>query len=111
VQRAVTSSGYRLRARVRVFAPAERVRERVSPASGKVTRIDDASCMLEAGADDADGLALHVAWLGFDFEVLEPQEMTEAVTRLASRLRSAAVRSEVRSEGRSGGMVDDAARP
>jgi hypothetical protein len=68
------------------------VRERVSPASGKVTPLDDASCILEAGADDADGLALHVAWLGFDFEVLEPPEVTEAVARLASRLGSAAGR-------------------
>ena len=93
VQRAVSSGGYRLQARVRVLAPAERVREQVSPASGKVVPVDDDSCILEAGADDADGLAVHLGWLGLDFEVLEPTELVDAVHRLGRRLSEAATRS------------------
>jgi predicted DNA-binding transcriptional regulator YafY len=93
VQRAVSSGGYRLQARVRVLAPAERVREKVSPASGKIVPVDDHSCILEAGAEDTDAFAVHLAWFGFDFEVLEPAELTEAVQRLGRRMSEAATRS------------------
>ena len=36
--------------------------------------------------DDLDWLAVHVARLGFEAEVLEPPELREAVARLARRL-------------------------
>lgn len=79
VQRAVRSGGYPLHARVRVLAPADRVRERVTLASGKVLPVDHDSCILEAGAEDADAFVVHLAWFGFDFEVLEPVEVRDAV--------------------------------
>jgi predicted DNA-binding transcriptional regulator YafY len=90
IQRSVSSSGYRVQAEIRIAAPADEVRKRVSPTSGTVTPIDDTSCRLEAGADQLDPLAFHLAWLGFDFEVIEPPELKDALRRLGQRMVAAA---------------------
>jgi len=90
IQRSVSSSGYRVQAKVRISAPADEVRQRVSPTSGTVTRIDDRSCLLEAGADQLDPLAFHLSWLGFDFEVIEPPELKDSLRRLGQRMVAAA---------------------
>jgi predicted DNA-binding transcriptional regulator YafY len=58
--------------------------------AGALEPIDDESCVLHTGADWLDGLAVHIASTGFDFEVLEPPELIEAVRRLAERFSRAA---------------------
>ncbi|GAB2883514.1 helix-turn-helix transcriptional regulator [Nocardioides pacificus] len=90
VQRSVAHGPYRWQARVRLAAPAEEVRERVSPQAGTVTALDDTSCLLEVGAESLESLAMHLAWLGVDFEVLDPPELREALRDLAGRLLGAA---------------------
>jgi predicted DNA-binding transcriptional regulator YafY len=90
IQKSVSSSGYRVQAVIRMFASADAVRERVTPTSGTVTPIDDETCMLEAGADSLYPLAFHLSWLGFDFEVIEPPELKDALRRLGERMVSAA---------------------
>jgi predicted DNA-binding transcriptional regulator YafY len=90
VQRAVSSAPYRVKAKVRVLAPASRIRSRLPPAAGTVTEVDAGSCLLETGADDAGAIAVQLGWLGADFEVLEPAELVEAVTRLGRRYVAAA---------------------
>jgi predicted DNA-binding transcriptional regulator YafY len=90
VQRSVTSSGYRHRATVVMHAPAEEVRARSSPTSATITPIDDATCRLEAGAEHLFPLAFHLAWMGFDFEVVDPPELRDALRQLGSRMLATA---------------------
>ncbi|NYI06342.1 helix-turn-helix transcriptional regulator [Allostreptomyces psammosilenae] len=87
---AVSNAAYRYRARVTMRAPAEAVAERVSPTSGVVEAVDEHTCTLYAGSNSLDGLAVHLAVLGFEFEVHEPPELVAHVRRLAERLGRAA---------------------
>ncbi|XRQ05267.1 helix-turn-helix transcriptional regulator [Actinomadura welshii] len=86
VQRSVTAAPYRHLARVRLHAPPDRVREAVPPQVGRVEDDRDGWCVLVAGGDDLDWLAVHVARLGFEAEVLDPPELRDAAARLARRL-------------------------
>ncbi|MPY81209.1 MAG: WYL domain-containing protein [Actinophytocola sp.] len=90
VQRSMTVAPYRYLARVRVRARPEQVRELVPPQVGRVEDDRDGWCVLVAGGDDLDWLAVHVARLGFDAEVLEPRELREAAARLARRIAAMA---------------------
>lgn len=90
VQRSVTEAPYRYLARVRVHAEPDEVRELVPPQVGRVEEDSDGWCVLVVGGEDLDRLAVHVAWLGFDAEVLEPPELREAAARLARRLAAMA---------------------
>ncbi|MGW5669268.1 helix-turn-helix transcriptional regulator [Micromonospora sp. NPDC003776] len=86
VQRSVTGAPYRYLARVRVHARPDRLRELVPPQVARVEEGHDGWCVLVVGGDDVDWLAVQVARLGFEAEVLEPPELREAVARLARRL-------------------------
>jgi predicted DNA-binding transcriptional regulator YafY len=86
VQRSVTEAPYRYRARVRLHARADQVRELVPPQVGRVEEDRDGWCVLVAGGDNLDWLAVHVARMGFEAEVLEPLELREAAGQLARRL-------------------------
>jgi predicted DNA-binding transcriptional regulator YafY len=90
VQRSVTAAPYRHLARVRLHAPSERVRELVPPQVGRVEDDRDGWCVLIVGGDDLDWLAVHIARLGFEAEVLEPPELRDAAARLARRLAAMA---------------------
>ncbi|MFI0819010.1 helix-turn-helix transcriptional regulator [Streptomyces sp. NPDC021098] len=90
VQQSVTGAPYRYVARVRLHAPADRVRELVPPQVGRVEDDREGWCVLVAGGDDLDWLAVHVARLGFEAEVLEPRELREAAARLARRIAAMA---------------------
>jgi predicted DNA-binding transcriptional regulator YafY len=89
VQRAISSAPYRVQGRVRLAAPLEEVQPLVTSGSGTLTPIDDASCLLEAGADSPEALAVHLGWLGVEFEVLSPPELAEACARVGRRLLAA----------------------
>ncbi|MFG2821271.1 helix-turn-helix transcriptional regulator [Kitasatospora sp. NPDC048365] len=80
---------YRYQARFTVRAPAHVVAARVTPTSGLVEPIDEDSCTLRAGSNSLDGLAVHIAVLGFEFTVHEPPELVERVRVLADRLHAA----------------------
>lgn len=86
VQHSVAGAPYRYLARVRVRAPADRVRELVPPQAGRVEDDRDGWCVLVAGGEDLDAIAVHIARLNFEAEILEPPELREAAARLARRL-------------------------
>ncbi|SCL34409.1 Predicted DNA-binding transcriptional regulator YafY, contains an HTH and WYL domains [Micromonospora rhizosphaerae] len=90
VQRSVTEAPYRYLARVRVHARPDRVRELVPPQVGRVEDDRDGWCVLVVGGESLDWLAVHVARLGFEAEVLEPPELREAIVLLARRLAAMA---------------------
>ena len=92
VQRAVTTAAYPVQARVRMRAPADEVRRTITSTSATLTPLDEDSCLLEAGGASAEALAVHLAWAGFRFEVLEPPELATACRRLGSLLTAAADR-------------------
>ena len=82
------------RARVKVMAPAAEVARRLPPCLGLIEPIDDRTCSFEAGASTYEGLAIHLALLGVDFEASEPAELVVQVRRLADRLQRATARSD-----------------
>ncbi|MFE9203485.1 helix-turn-helix transcriptional regulator [Micromonospora sp. NPDC007230] len=90
VQRSVTEAPYRYLARVRLHARPDRVRELVPPQVGRVEDDRDGWCVLVVGGDNLDWLAVRVAGLGFEAEMLEPPELREATARLARRLAAMA---------------------
>jgi predicted DNA-binding transcriptional regulator YafY len=90
VQRGVASAGYRFQARVLVHAPLAEVAERTSVRSVVLTAVDDATTLLEAGSETLYGLAFHLSWLGWEFEVQEPAELRETLAAMAARALRAA---------------------
>jgi hypothetical protein len=69
------------------------VRERVSPATGHLERVDQAHCRLLTGGNSLSSLVVWIALIGFEFSIEEPPELIaelEAVQRrLARSLRGA----------------------
>jgi predicted DNA-binding transcriptional regulator YafY len=90
VQRAVASAAYRFRARIVVHAPLHEVRERTSVRSVVLTAVDDETTLLEAGAETLYGLAFHLSYLGWEFEVQEPPELRTALADMGGRALRAA---------------------
>jgi len=90
VSRGVAQTRDRWQARVVLHAPLAEVAPRVPPAVGTLEPIDERSCLLLTGSDWLGGLAVYVAEIGVDFEVLEPPEFVERVRVLADRFRRAA---------------------
>jgi len=85
-----TEAPYRHLARVRVHARPDRVRELVPPQAGCVEDDRDGWCVLVVAGDNLDSLAVHVARLGFETDVLEPPELREAAALLARRVAAMA---------------------
>jgi len=90
VQRSVTEAPYRYLARVRVHTPPERMRQLVPPHVGRVEDDRDGWCVLVVGGVDLGWLAMQVALLGFEAEVIEPPELREVAGQLARRLAAMA---------------------
>jgi predicted DNA-binding transcriptional regulator YafY len=93
VQRSVASAAYRVQARVVVHAPLREVQGRTSARSVVLSAIDDGTTLLEAGAETVYGLAFHLSFLGWEFEVQEPAELRTALAEMGGRaLRAAGAR-------------------
>src|SRR6478735_3980067 len=75
VARGVPPEARQHQARVLVQAPASQVAERFGAAFGRVTAIDDTSCIVDTGADSPEQLAAWLGMLGVDFRVTEPPEL------------------------------------
>lgn len=93
VSRSVSSEAYPHRARVILDAPIEVIAQRISPSAGRLERIDDRRCLLETGGKELGPLGLYIAYLGVDFEVIDPPELVAEVRSLAARLDRAARRA------------------
>ena len=52
--------------------------------------VDESTCRVELGSDDPDRLALWMAQLDVDLEIIEGDELAAAFDRLATRFRRAA---------------------
>jgi predicted DNA-binding transcriptional regulator YafY len=89
VAASVSAARDRYHARVILHGPAETLRKRVPPSYGTLEAIDESRCLLRTGADWLGGLAVYVAAIGVDFEVLEPPEFVDEVRSLAARFARA----------------------
>ena len=90
VSRSVSSAPYRYQARIRLHLPAQAAAERLPPTVGHLQADGEHACILHTGAESPDVLAIYVAILGAEFEILDPPELAEHVLALASRLTRAA---------------------
>lgn len=89
VSRGVSTARDRYQARIVLHAPLAEVSGRVPYAWGTLEEIDERSCLLRTGADWLAGLAVYVANIGVDFQVLEPPELVDQVAELAGRFERA----------------------
>ncbi|HEX5224284.1 MAG TPA: YafY family protein [Solirubrobacteraceae bacterium] len=89
VARGVSSARDRHQARVLLHAPVEQVRARVPHQFGTLEADGADRCVMSTGADWLGGLAVYIANIGVDFEVLEPPELIETVRELGERFTRA----------------------
>ncbi|MBT2378414.1 YafY family transcriptional regulator [Streptomyces sp. ISL-111] len=89
VSQGVSVSAYAARAVLLLKAPAEDAARHISPSAGVLEPVDERTCRLTAGAPDLEVLVIHVLLMGIDFEVVEPHELTEVMTRARDRLTRA----------------------
>ncbi len=85
VSRGVGAAPWRYRARVTVHAPAEVIAERLPPAV-VLEAVDEHTCVLDAGADSPQMLAVYLGMLDVDFKAREPPELIEQLRTLSDRL-------------------------
>jgi predicted DNA-binding transcriptional regulator YafY len=79
------SAAWRFRARIVIHARAETIAERIGPWVGTVEPIDESTCVLDAGANSMETMAVYLGMLDADFTVTEPRELVDHVRRLAER--------------------------
>jgi predicted DNA-binding transcriptional regulator YafY len=89
VSKGLSAARDRYQARVLLHAPMETVAERVPPSVGTLEPLDERRCVLNTGSDWLGGLAVYVADIGIDFEVLDPPEFAAKVRELAKRFARA----------------------
>ncbi|HTX37464.1 MAG TPA: YafY family protein [Bryobacteraceae bacterium] len=76
-------------AKVILHASVEQAAERVPAVAGTLESLDEHRCLLHARSSSLDALTVHLAWLGFEFEVREPPELAECIRLVAARLNRA----------------------
>ena len=93
VSKSLSQVPYPYRARVTLHAPVEVIAKRVPPAAGSLEATGPSTCLLQTGSHSLEAIAIHLAWLGVDFEVHEPLELIAHLGQLSERLRYAMGRS------------------
>jgi predicted DNA-binding transcriptional regulator YafY len=89
ISRSISSSPYRYIARVRYHASADVVAQHFSPTAATIEADGPDSCVVTTGADDPQRLALYLAMVDCDFEILGPPEVIAGAQSMAERLRRA----------------------
>jgi predicted DNA-binding transcriptional regulator YafY len=89
VRRSVGQASWQYRARVKVFASAEYVKNRM-PIPIEPDVVGEDACIVEMGSDDPHQLALWLGLLDADFEVLDAPELAAAVKEVGDRYHRAA---------------------
>jgi predicted DNA-binding transcriptional regulator YafY len=89
VSRGVSTRAYATNAVVRLLVPLEEAAARVSPSAGTLEASGKDSCVLRTGAASLDVMVIHVMLMGFEFEILEPAELVDAIRTARDRLSRA----------------------
>jgi predicted DNA-binding transcriptional regulator YafY len=93
LMRTVAITGWTVRARLHVHAPAADVLARIHHAVGVVEPRGPDSCVLFTGADSLDTIAAYVGMLRFDFTVESPAELVPLLRTIAERYSRAVAAS------------------
>ena len=62
-----------------IHASTQTVAELTSPTSVSLEPIDDDTCLMRTGAESLDRMVFYLLYIGFEFEVHEPQELIDHV--------------------------------
>lgn len=89
VSKGVSTHAYAAQAVIRLHTSAELAAEFVGPSDGVIDAVDEKTCLLRTGAASLDVLVIHVMLMGVDFDVIEPQELTEHIRTVRDRLSRA----------------------
>ena len=73
--RSIAAGGWKVHARLRIAAPADRVIARINPTVGVVEAVDPKTSVLVTGADSLETIAAYIGMLGMDFTVDSPAEL------------------------------------
>jgi predicted DNA-binding transcriptional regulator YafY len=90
VSQSIASAPYRYQARILFHAPVADLARHSSPAAGRLEAAGPDACVLYAGSNSLDELALYIGLKGFDFQVLDPPELVPVLRSLSERLRRGA---------------------
>jgi predicted DNA-binding transcriptional regulator YafY len=85
VLRDVASTGWKVHARITVFASATEVLSRIHAAVGIVEPVDDNTCVLITGAESLEVVAVYIGMLGLDFQVTAPQGLVDHLKLVGER--------------------------
>lgn len=85
VLRDVASTGWKVHARITVFASAEEVLSRIHAAVGIVESVDENTCVLITGAESLEVVAVYIGMLGLDFQVTAPQALVDHLKLIGER--------------------------
>jgi predicted DNA-binding transcriptional regulator YafY len=94
VARGVAATRDRYQATVVLDVAAAELTGKIPQSVAIIEPRDEGTCVLRTSSDWLGGLAVYIANLGIDFEVLEPPELIDEVARLAGRFANAAARSK-----------------
>lgn len=89
VSKGVSTHAYAAQAVIRLHTSAELAAQVVGPSDGALEAVDEKTCLLRTGAASLDVLVIHVMLMGVDFEVVEPEELTEHIRTVRDRLSRA----------------------
>ncbi len=90
VSQSVSTDVYRYRAKVTLHLSAEEAGQKLSGVAARIEPLSADRCLMHTGSDSLEGLAFHLGFLGFEFEVHEPPELRDHLLRLSQRLGRAA---------------------
>ncbi|MFB6678079.1 helix-turn-helix transcriptional regulator [Streptomyces sp. NPDC056390] len=93
VSKGVSQGPYATGATIRLLVPVEEAAQRISPSAGTLEADGDDSCVLRTGAASLDVMVIHVILMGFEFEVLEPDGLTDVIRTARDRLSRALERA------------------
>ncbi|MFF3379520.1 helix-turn-helix transcriptional regulator [Streptomyces sp. NPDC002680] len=99
VSKGVSTRAYASHAVVRLLVPLAEAAERISPSAGTLEADGEEACVLRTGAASLDVMVVHIMLTGFDFEVLEPEELVDVIRTARDRLSRAVARSTVTERG------------
>lgn len=84
--RSITTAPYRYRATFRMHAPADEVSRHFDATVAQVVAETERTSILTAGSDSPEEFALYIGMCGIEFEVLEGDEVRQAMVEVAERL-------------------------
>ena len=89
IVRSISQAQYRYQIRVRLPGPASVMAERVPSWCGVLEAVDDCSCILRAGADNAEFLLAQLLIPGVDFEIIDDAGLGDEIRAIIARLQRA----------------------